>query len=116
MSRSPRDNIVFQEMRSYLTELIMLAQGKSSANASSSTECSKYEDRDQDGCYPPPCKRQRQQAEGTAVVSLDLLTFLIDIAGIVREKSQFKVYTNHCYMLSKTSKPAILDVHATDSS
>ena len=104
--RSLRDNIIFQEMRLYLTELTKVigpgttyTRRRSSENLNVPLECS-----------PPPCKKRRRHIDDTDVVLLDLLTFFIDIAGTVREKSQFKVYTNHYYTVSKNSLPVFLEV------
>ena len=48
---------------------------------------------------------RQQQPPGVELVSL-----LIDVAGLVREKSQFTQYLNYCYTLSKESKPVVVEI------
>ena len=41
---------------------------------------------------------------------VELNSLLTDVAGLVREKSQFTQYLNYTYTVSKNSKPIVLEV------
>ena len=41
---------------------------------------------------------------------VELISLLIDVAGIVREKSQFTQYLNYCYAVHKETKPEFIEI------
>ena len=46
---------------------------------------------------------------------IELTALLTDVAALTREKSQFKVYTNHCYSVNRHSKPVVVEICLSDS-
>ena len=41
---------------------------------------------------------------------VDLISLFIDLAGYVREKSQFTQFLNYCYAVDKESKRVVLEI------
>ena len=41
---------------------------------------------------------------------VELVTLLTDVAGLTREKSEFRIYPNYHYTIDKKSKPIVIDI------
>ena len=41
---------------------------------------------------------------------VELTALFTDVAALTREKSQLKVYTNHCYRVNRHSKPVVVEI------
>ena len=56
------------------------------------------------------CETQLGQdlSGGTAI---DVLDAFIDVSALVREKSRFSQYTNHCYTMDKDSKRLVIELN-----
>lgn len=47
----------------------------------------------------------------TSHAQVEIIALFTDVAALTKEKSQHKVYTNHCYTLNKSSKTVVIDVN-----
>lgn len=102
--RSPQEGVVFQTMRKYLHSISHLGVRRSHDNTHEQTTASN----DQANQLLPPAEKYQKFTKTRAIV--ELVTMFTDVAGEVREKSQFKVYTNHCYTVNKDSKPVVIEI------
>ena len=50
------------------------------------------------------------QEGGTCTVMMDVLDMFIDVSALVREKSGFTQYTNHCYTVDKDTERLIIEL------
>lgn len=41
----------------------------------------------------------------------ELTNLFTDVAALTREKSQFKIYTNYCYTVDRSSKPVVIEIN-----
>ena len=47
---------------------------------------------------------------GTCSIMMDVLDMFIDVSALVREKSGFTQYTNHCYTVNKDTERLIIEL------
>ena len=84
ISRSPMTNITFKVMMEYLNDICKV--------------CEQYRCRNSIGPSTP------------LLPHVKLTTLLIDVAGLTRHKSEFRLYPSHHYTLNRHSKSVIIDV------
>ena len=51
-----------------------------------------------------------KQKDGTCTVMMDVLEMFIDVSALIREKSGFTQYTNHCYTVDKDTERLVIDL------
>lgn len=113
---------MFREMKNYLQDLLTVTKlGNQPASSDHSSGA--------DGAYPMANAREYNSEGGglgkpsaglLAITCepyvkiprphVELVTLYQDVAGLTREKSQFKVYTNHCYTLNRHSRYVVFDI------
>ena len=62
-----------------------------------------------DGCGLS-CETQLGQ-DLSGSTTIDVLDAFIDVSALVREKSRFSQYTNHCYTMDKNSKRLVIELN-----
>lgn len=101
--RSPQKGIVFKTMREYIHSTIHLGELYSKRSAQEPSTDAKDE-----------AKTVQLQAGKSETLEIrpqvELVKMFTDVSGEVREKSQFKLYTNHCYTVNKDSKPVVIEI------
>ena len=50
------------------------------------------------------------QEDGKCTVMMDVLDMFIDVSALVREKSGFTQYANHCYTVDKDTEKLIIEL------
>ena len=50
------------------------------------------------------------QKGGTCTVMMDVLDMFVDVTALVREKSGFTQYTNHCYTVDKDTGRLVIEL------
>ena len=134
--RSPRDNIALREMTLYLSDKANIAECRTSNGSEHTIEdlCSGVAERlSIQPAYASPqevfvgaadeagdgvgsqsavksCANTTQTQKRLPAAQFHLIDFLTDFCGVVREKSQFRIYPNVCYALNKDSKRVILNI------
>ena len=117
--------MMFQSLSEYLTGLYQRApldKAVTSTQAASDTTASVPEDEVADGSASAIEGDTSSAEQGLATSShqhvprVELVSLLIDVAGITREKSQFTQYLNYCYTLTKESKPVHVEILPANAS
>ena len=50
------------------------------------------------------------QKDGSCTVMMDVLDMFVDVSALVRERSGFTQYTNHCYTVNKDTERLIIEL------
>ena len=56
---------------------------------------------------------EQRSAASKQLPRVEIVSLLTDVAGLVRERSEFTQYLNFCYTLSKESKPVLVEILPT---
>jgi len=73
-------------------------------------DMSNGKDRNTSACLRPKDVTEDPTFQYCSIPQVELVTLLTDVAGVVREKSQFTHYMNYCYTVTNTSKRIVIEI------
>ena len=101
--RSPRENFLFRIIGQYITDIV----------ANKRDKILNHKEQDDPGSWPT---KQLNPEDGRCTVTVDVLDMFVDVSALVREKSGFTQYTNHCYTVNKDTERLIIELVSWKSS
>lgn len=104
---------MFREMKTYIRQHV--------AEAMKTSGLGHHRDLTHSNELSSSCNAQTQDQAETKnkdelcpPTALEIIKLFTDVAGIVREKSDWKIYTNHCFSVNRASNMVYIDTLPTE--